>query len=193
MDKSPDTPTSLSTTVAALGGVIVGALGFATAVAGGWFTYAGKDQELKVHLVEIAVSILRADPKEDVGGARGWALDIMERNSGVPFSADDRAALLHKPLKIVDINRAAQAVARANEQMFEGWDEIVKEESGVSGAPHTPTAANIRDVKRAQQIMIDAEAYRIKQAADAAEAARQKESRDKSTTDGKPQDSQNHQ
>ena len=166
----------------------MGALGFATAVAGGWFTYAGKDQELKVHLVEIAVSILRADPKEDVGGARGWALDIMERNSGVPFSADDRAALLHKPLKVVDINRAAQAIARANEQMFEGWDEIVKEESGVSGAPHTPTAANIRDVERAQQIMIDVEAYRIKQAADAAEAARQKENRDKSATDGKPQE-----
>ena len=71
MDKSPDTPTSLNTTVAALGGVIVGALGFATAVAGGWFTYAGKDQELKVHLVEIAVSILRADPKEDVGAPEG--------------------------------------------------------------------------------------------------------------------------
>jgi hypothetical protein len=178
--------------VAALGGVIVGALGFATAVAGGWFTYAGKDQELKVHLVEIAVSILRADPKEDVGGARGWALDIMERNSGVPFSADDRAALLHKPLKIVDINQAAQAVARANKLMFEGWNEIGKDESG-SGAPYTPSAANIQDAKRAQQIMIDVEAYRIKQAADAAEAARQKENRDKSATDGKPQDSQDHQ
>jgi hypothetical protein len=187
MDEGPSTPVSLNTTLAALGGVIVGAIGFATAVATGWFTYAGKDQELKVHLVEIAVSILRADPKEDVGGARGWALDIMERNSGVPFSADDRAALLHKPLKTVDI---AQAVARANKMTFEGWNEIVDDERG---APHTPTAANIRDVKRAQQIMIDAEAYRIKQAADAAEAARQKENRDKSTTDGKPQDSQNHQ
>ena len=63
-----------------------------------YFTFASKDQELKVHLVEIAVSILRADPKEDVANARGWALDIIGKNSGVPFSAQDREALLHKPL-----------------------------------------------------------------------------------------------
>ena len=63
-----------------------------------YFTFASKDQELKVHLVEIAVSILRADPKEDVANARGWALDIIDKNSGVPFSAQDREALLHKPL-----------------------------------------------------------------------------------------------
>jgi hypothetical protein len=46
----------------------------------------------------LAIGILRADPKEDVTPARGWALDIIEKNSGVPFSQDDREALLHKPL-----------------------------------------------------------------------------------------------
>ena len=40
-------------------------------------TFASKDQELKVHLVEIAIGILLADPKEDVTPARGWALDII--------------------------------------------------------------------------------------------------------------------
>jgi hypothetical protein len=40
--------------------------------------------------VEIAIGILRADPKEDVTPARGWALDIIEKNSGVPFSQQDR-------------------------------------------------------------------------------------------------------
>jgi hypothetical protein len=63
-----------------------------------YFTFASKDQELKVHLVEIAIGILRADPKEDVTSARGWALDVIEKNSGVPFSPQDREALLHKPL-----------------------------------------------------------------------------------------------
>jgi hypothetical protein len=63
-----------------------------------YFTFASQDQELKVHLVEIAIGILRADPKEDVTPARGWALDIIEKNSGVPFSQEDRKALLHKPL-----------------------------------------------------------------------------------------------
>jgi hypothetical protein len=111
-----------NTTLAALGGVLVGALGFATAVATAWFTYAGKDQELRVHLVEIAVSILRADPKEDVGGAREWALEIMEHKSGIMFTAEDRAVLLHKPLKT-----AAQAMTEANEAMFRDWDKIVRE------------------------------------------------------------------
>jgi hypothetical protein len=63
-----------------------------------YFTFASKDEELKVHLVEIAIGILRADPKEDVGNARGWALEVIEKNSGVPFSEEDRQALLHKPL-----------------------------------------------------------------------------------------------
>jgi hypothetical protein len=49
-------------------------------------------------LVEVAISILRADPKEDVTLARGWALDIIEKNSGVMFSDEDRQGLLHKPL-----------------------------------------------------------------------------------------------
>lgn len=48
--------------------------------------------------MEIAIGILRADPKEDVTPARGWALDIIEKNSGVPFSQQDREALLRKPL-----------------------------------------------------------------------------------------------
>lgn len=49
--------------------------------------------------MEIAIGILRADPKEDVTPpARGWAVDIIEKNSDVPFSQQDREALLRKPL-----------------------------------------------------------------------------------------------
>jgi hypothetical protein len=187
MDESPGAPFSLNTTLAALGGVIVGAIGFATAVATGWFEYAGKDQELRVHLVEIAVSILRADPKEDVGAARGWALDIMEKNSGVPFSADDRASLLHKPLKTVDL------ISKANEKMFEDWDAIVKEESLPAPGPTAGGAADY--FKNAAAIAknaaeINAQAYRIKQALDAAEAARQ---RDKLAPGSNPPDPKNPQ
>jgi hypothetical protein len=80
--------------VAVLSAAIAGAASFGV----GYLAFASKDQELKVHLVEIAIGILRADPKEDVGNARGWALDVIEKNSGVPFSKEDREALLHKPL-----------------------------------------------------------------------------------------------
>jgi hypothetical protein len=58
---------------AAVGGV----LALIAAVATGWFGYASKDEELRVHLVEIAIRILRADPaKEDVAPAREWAMEL---------------------------------------------------------------------------------------------------------------------
>jgi hypothetical protein len=78
--------------------IVVAAIAGAASYGAAYLTFASKDQELKVHLVEIAISILRADPKEDVTPARGWALDIIDKNSGVPFSNEDREALLHKPL-----------------------------------------------------------------------------------------------
>jgi hypothetical protein len=52
------------TFVAGVLGAVVGGVGI---VATGWFSFASKDEELRVHLVEIAIGILRADPaKEDV-------------------------------------------------------------------------------------------------------------------------------
>jgi hypothetical protein len=83
---------------AAVGGV----LALIAAVATGWFSFASKDEELRVHLVEIAMGILRADPtKEDVAPARAWAMDAIDKYSGLrPFTADERDALLHKPIAI---------------------------------------------------------------------------------------------
>jgi hypothetical protein len=84
--------------VVALVAILSAIIGAGATLGVAYFTFASKDQELKVHLVEIAIGILRADPKEDVAPARRWALDVIEKNSGVPFSAQDREALLHKPL-----------------------------------------------------------------------------------------------
>jgi hypothetical protein len=88
-----------------------------------YFTFASKDQELKVHLVEIAIGILRADPKEDVTPARGWALDIIEKNSGVPFSREDREALLHKPLA----GKEAYWKATGTDDFAEAWLKVFRE------------------------------------------------------------------
>jgi hypothetical protein len=86
---------TLTVAVIALASALIG--GVASGV-GNYLMFASKDQELKVHLVEIAIGILRAAPTEDVTPARGWALDVIEKNSGVPFTKEDREALLHKPL-----------------------------------------------------------------------------------------------
>jgi hypothetical protein len=89
----------VSPLVMALVAVLSALIGAGATLGVAYLTFASKDQELKVHLVEIAIGILRADPKEeDVTPARGWALDVIEKNSGVPFSKADREALLHEPL-----------------------------------------------------------------------------------------------
>jgi hypothetical protein len=89
------------TFVAGLLGAIVGAAGI---VAASWFSFASKDEELRVHLVEIAMGILRADPtKEDVAPAREWAMDAIDHYSGLrKFTAEERAALTHKPIGFAD-------------------------------------------------------------------------------------------
>jgi hypothetical protein len=85
--------------IAANGTIIVALIAGAVGLATGYFAFASKDEELKVHLIELAIGILRADPKEDVAPARAWAIDVIEKKSGVPFSEADRAALLHKPIE----------------------------------------------------------------------------------------------
>jgi hypothetical protein len=50
-------------------------------------------------MVQVGVGILSADPgKSDVAPARKWAVDLVEKHSGMPFSAEDRESLLHHPI-----------------------------------------------------------------------------------------------
>jgi hypothetical protein len=87
-----------------LGGII-GAVGVAGAGwATGYYSLASKNEELHVHLVEIAFGILEAEPKQGVAPARGWAIEVIERNSGVKFSNEDREALLSKPIASKDLS-----------------------------------------------------------------------------------------
>jgi hypothetical protein len=80
--------------VSAIATVIGAALALGGVYLTGWFTYASKDEELRYHLVEVALNILRADPtKADIKPVRLWAMDVIERDSGVKFSQDARAAL----------------------------------------------------------------------------------------------------
>jgi len=114
----------------------------------GWFTYTSKDEELKVHLVEIAIGILRADPKEDVAPARSWAIDIIERDSGVKFEPEDRAALLHKPIKSFnefsgDFHSAdfAAATKMLDKMLTKGIDNSSEKPSEKTFHENLPTAS----------------------------------------------------
>lgn len=87
----------------ALGGI--GALlGAVATVSVGILDYLHKSDELRVHMVEVAVGILRADPKDDVVAARGWALDVIQKYSEVQFSEEDRSVLLKRPLIVKPVS-----------------------------------------------------------------------------------------
>jgi hypothetical protein len=89
---------------AAIAAAVGGVLALIAAVATGWFSFASKDEELRIHLVEIAIGILRADPsKEDVAPARNWAMDAIDQYSGLrKFTAEERAEMTHKPIEVKD-------------------------------------------------------------------------------------------
>jgi hypothetical protein len=69
------------------------------------FTVTTFRQERNAKLVEIGVSILKADPTKepDTIQAREWALDLIDANAGgVKFSKKAREELLRKALPIGD-------------------------------------------------------------------------------------------
>jgi hypothetical protein len=79
--------------------ISVAALAFLGSVTSAFYTYSNRNRELDIKLVELGIGILRADPKDTgLTAARGWALQVIEENSRVKFSDEDRAALIHKPL-----------------------------------------------------------------------------------------------
>ena len=89
--------------------VTVAALAFLGSITSAFYTYSNRNRELDIKLVELGIGILRADPKETgLTAARGWALQVIEENSRVRFSDEDRAALLHKPLLFNPTDRAIQ-------------------------------------------------------------------------------------
>lgn len=77
----------------------VATLAFIGSTTSAFYTYANRNRELDIKLVEIGIGILRADPKETgLTAARAWALRVIEDNSKVKFTDADRQTLLQRPL-----------------------------------------------------------------------------------------------
>lgn len=83
--------------------VIGAAAGVIAALVTSAFTYASRDRELSIRLVEIGIGILRDDPeKSGVSAARRWATTIIGKNSGERFTAEEVDILLRKPIGYQD-------------------------------------------------------------------------------------------
>lgn len=66
---------------------------FATAYIGGQYALASTRTDTGARMVELAANILREPPKEQAVDVREWAMDVLDRYSGVPISPQARNAL----------------------------------------------------------------------------------------------------
>lgn len=74
---------------------IGGGLGGAT------LQYLSEGRQSDIQMVEIGLSILRADPKSNPANpAREWAIELVEKYSGLSFDPADRAALENDGIRL---------------------------------------------------------------------------------------------
>ena len=66
----------------------------AVAWVGDGFSQALKEREIQGKFVELAVQILREEPSKQAAGLRDWATEVLNKYSGVPFSAETKKALI---------------------------------------------------------------------------------------------------
>jgi len=59
-----------------------------------------QDRASRVRMVELAVEILKSDPKASANAnyMRGWALEVVQKNSEVPLPKEAVSALMELPL-----------------------------------------------------------------------------------------------
>lgn len=59
-----------------------------------------QDRSARVRMVELAVEILKSDPKAATNAnyMRGWAVEVLQRNSEVPLPKEALRALMELPL-----------------------------------------------------------------------------------------------
>jgi hypothetical protein len=89
--------------------VVVAMIACLGAIVSAFYSYANRNRELDIKLVEVGLSILRADPKEtQTNGAREWAIKIVETYSGQAFSEEAKKELLNR--KLIDVPAKAASI-----------------------------------------------------------------------------------
>ena len=88
------------------------------------FAVANFRRERNARLVEVGISVLRADPEKepDIVSARQWALDLIDANAGgVKFTLEARQALLKQALPGLLVTESPQFVI---ERVDREWEFI---------------------------------------------------------------------
>ncbi len=64
-----------------------------------------QDRAARVRLVELAVEILKSDPNTSTNSnyMRGWALEVLQRNSEVPLPKEALSALKNSALDLIPL------------------------------------------------------------------------------------------
>jgi hypothetical protein len=88
--------------------VVVALLIFAGLVLVAWFSHISRERELRLRMVELAVDILREDPKnENWAKLRGWVVRVIQNSSPVKLTPDEENAL--KEVRLAAVGPTAGA------------------------------------------------------------------------------------
>lgn len=100
---------------------VLGALGGALVTGG--FNYLTQERQLDAKFVEIGIGILRAPTGENVVAIQEWAIDLIEQKSGKKFTAEQRTALLRRPLAVIDTNNKYDTAKRYYDEALASYME----------------------------------------------------------------------
>lgn len=65
------------------------------------YTNAMKESENRIRYIELAIGILRSDPKPETQGLRAWAVEVVDKHSIVPFDPKVKQEILDQQVKVV--------------------------------------------------------------------------------------------
>lgn len=74
----------------------------AVAFVGSTYSSAMKDSENRLKYVELAISLLRAEPTEQTIALRTWAVAVINHQAIVPLTSEAQAQLLQQRIVIYD-------------------------------------------------------------------------------------------
>ena len=81
---------------------IIGAIAIPVVIAIFTIVYSNslKKREIGVHYFELAVGILREEPKPKTQALRKWAVALLEKHSDVPLSEDAKRVLMEEKIAV---------------------------------------------------------------------------------------------